>query len=182
MEIQLTFDDSKVTANIARLKQQAPIAIARALNKSVASGRTVMAREMSKDLGIKVGDVRDKIAVTEATSQRQWARLETKGKRIPLEAFSATGNIPSRGKGRGVSYRLGAQRKRIATAFRAHMASGHTGVFRRTGTKRLPIIELFGPSLPKVFLKFRPIGLARCAEQLRKNLVHEFRFVMSKSA
>ncbi len=79
MEIQLTFDDSKVTANIARLKAQAPIAIARALNKSIASGRTIMAREMSRDLGVKVGDVREKLTVTEATSTPAMGSVGNKG-------------------------------------------------------------------------------------------------------
>lgn len=192
MDITLTFDDSKVTANIGRLRTEAPVAVARALNKSIASGRTIMAREMSKDVSLKVGAVRDQMKIREASQTRLEATLSASGKRIPLVDFGATGPEPSRGQGRGVSYKLGGQRRRLSSAFLATMGSGHRGVFRRIAasthkspgawSRNLPIRELFGPSLPKVFLKFRPIGIARSMEQLRKNLVSEFRFVLSKSA
>lgn len=182
MDISMTFDDRKVTANIQRLKTQHPIAISRALNKSIASGRTIMAREMSKDMGLKVGTVRDAIKVREASQTRLQAQLATTMKRIPLSEFSPSGPDPSHGKGRGISYRMQGQRKRLEHAFFATMASGHRGVFLRNGKARLPIREAFGPSLGHVFIKFRPMGIARCAEQLRKNLVSEFRFVMSKAA
>jgi hypothetical protein len=182
MDIQLTFDDRKVTANIQRLKAQAPIAIARALNKSIASGRVVMAREISRDLGVAVAPVRDKLKIWEANSERLSTQLSISGQRLPLTEFKATGPEPSRGKGRGISYRMQGQRKRLEHAFFATMKSQHHGVFRRMGSKRLKILELFGPSFPHLFIKFRPLTVARCAEQLRKNLVSEFRFVMSKTA
>lgn len=182
MELGLAYDDRKVTANIQRLEAQMPVAIVRALNKSIASGRTIMAREMSQDLGLKVGTVRDAIKVKEASQGRLEAKLATTMKRIPLSEFSPTGPDPSRGKGRGITYRMQGQRKLLPHAFFARMASGHRGVFLRKGKARLAIREAFGPSLGHVFIKFRPMGIARCAEQLRKNLVSEFRFVMSKVA
>ncbi len=182
MDIQLAFDASKVTANIQRLRVQAPIAVARALNKSIASGRTIMAHDMSQDLGIKVGTVRDAIKLKEATPSNQTAQISTDMKRIPLSEFSPSGPDPSRGKGRGITYRMQGQRRRLEHAFFARMASGHRGVFLRKATGRLPIREAMGPSLGHVFIKFRPNGIARSAEQLRKNLVSEFRFVMSQAA
>lgn len=182
MDITLTFDTRKVTANIQRLKAEAPIAVSRALNKSIASGRTIMGRLMSQDLGLKVGTVRDAIRLKDATPTRLEAQLAASLKRIPISEFNPTGPDPSRGNGRGITYRMQGQRKRLDHAFFATMASGHRGVFLRKGTKRLPIREAFGPSLGHVFIKFRPEGIARAAEQLRKNLVSEFRFVMSKVA
>lgn len=182
MDISLTYDDRKVTENIQRLEARYPVAVVRALNKSIASGRTIMAREMSQDLGLKVGTVREAIKVREASQGRLEAKLATSMKRIPISEFSPTGPDPSRGKGRGITYRMQGQRKLLPHAFFSTMASGHRGVFLRKGKARLPIREAFGPSLGHVFLKFRPMGIARCAEQLRKNLVAEFRFVMSRAA
>jgi hypothetical protein len=192
MDIQLTVDDHTVLANIDRIIATVPEAVSRAMNKSIASGRTIMAREISRDLGVKVGEVRDQLKVTSAHPKRLVTILEASGKRIPLIEFNASGPEPTRGKGRGVSYRIQGRRKRIAGAFLATLKSGHRGVFIKASTlaresakawsKNLPIVELFGPSLPKVFLKFRPMGLARSMEQLRKNLISEFRFVMSKAA
>jgi hypothetical protein len=62
------------------------------------------------------------------------------------------------------------------------MRSGHRGVFQRSGTKRLPIYELFGPSIARVFEKLIPVGEARRTEVLLKNLRHEVEFALSKSA
>jgi hypothetical protein len=158
------------------------VAVARALNRSIGSGRTIMAREMAGDMGLQVGVVKDAIKQKDATPSRLEAKLATSLKRIPLIDFKAKGPEPSRGKGRGVGYRIGGQTKRLDHAFIATMRSGHRGVFLRKGDRRLPIREAFGPSLGHVFIKFRPMGIARCAEQLRKNLVSEFRFVMSRAA
>jgi len=88
--------------------------------------------------------------------------------------------VPSRGKGRGVTARLGGRTKRYSNAFLATMASGHQGVFQRKTTARLPIKELFGPSIGHVFLKLIDIGKARAIEQFGKNLVAELRFLARK--
>jgi hypothetical protein len=81
-----------------------------------------------------------------------------------------------------VSYRIGARgRQRLDTAFIARMRSGHTGVFRRTGDTRLPIVELFGPSITRVFSKHRPAGLAAGQASLRKNLQHELGWAIDQA-
>lgn len=171
----------------ARLKNNAPYAIVRALNRSADSGKVTMVREMSRDVGLKVSDVRDQVTVSPAHTQRLAAQIMTTGKRIALEKFGAKGAIPSRGRGNGVSYKIGSIRKSLPNAFRARMPSGHIGVFERTPGKfmrsnprRQAIHEKFGPSLPHVFRKFRAVGLARMKEQLIKNLRHEFRFAALK--
>jgi hypothetical protein len=81
-----------------------------------------------------------------------------------------------------VSYRLRGSRGRIPSAFIATMASGHTGVFARKTKKRLPIQELFGPSLGRVFAKYRPQGVARVLETFQKNFDHELAFAKSQGA
>ena len=58
----------------------------------------------------------------------------------------------------------------------------HRGVFERRTRKRLPIRELFGPSLPHVFAKFIPEALKRGEESLVKNLQSELRFALSQGA
>lgn len=176
----LTLDTTLSTKAFARLREQAPYAIARALNRSADSGKVAMAREMSRDLGMKVSDVRDQVTVVPAHTQKLVAQLMTSGKRIPLIKFGAKGPMPSRGRGKGVTYRIGRARRTLPNAFLARMRSGHVGVFQRSGPARLPIHEKFGPSLPQVFRKFKLVGLARMREQLVKNLQHEFRFATLK--
>jgi hypothetical protein len=126
--------------------------------------------------------------MTQATIATPFARLKASLKRIPLFDFGAKGPVPSRGKGRGVTVKG----KRYPHAFIATVGSGrHTGVFqRRPGANRrgpaphrsqLPIYELFGRSIGRVFIKFRPLGHARALEALAKNIQSEFQFALSRS-
>jgi hypothetical protein len=133
--------------------------------------------------------------IVEATSQRHRAQLGCRDTvRIPLIDFGARGPEPSRGRGSGVTYRMGGAQKRLPHAFIARLASGHRGVFERTQgkfmriqkrswkKKRQAIHEKFGPSLPHVFAKLVPIGIARGVEALITNLEHEFQFAMREAA
>lgn len=159
------------------------LAMVRAINRGIAGARTVLVREISRDVGLKSRDVRDAMPYREATVAKPEARIAASLKRIPLIDFSARGPEPSRGRGRGVSYKLAGSRGRIENAFIATMGSGHRGVFTRVGTStgkspgawsaNLPIQEKFGPSLGRVFDKYRPEAVARARELLRTNLQHE---------
>lgn len=154
-------------------------ALVRALNRSIKSGRTVMVREMASNAGVKQKDIRDAIALREATISTPEARISTTMKRIPLIKFGAKGPYPSRGKGRGVTYRLASGRGRIETAFIARMPGGHEGVFKRKGKARLGITELYGPSFGQVFSKFRKMALDRAYEVFQKEFDHELKFATS---
>jgi len=203
---------------IDQLRQNAPSAFARALNRSIASAKTVMVREVSQDAGLTATDVRGRIFVREASPpDRLVAQLTASAKPIPLIDYRATGPEPSRGKGHGVRARLKGGAGRYPRAFIATMRSGHRGVFERlnankasasrrlgaeframkrktalarfqaavaggTTAGRLPIYELHGPSIARVFAKHVAVGLARGREQLIKNLQSELRFAMRRTA
>ena len=176
----LRLDSQAADARLKALGARAPVAIARGLNRAGKSGRTAMARVVSKDMGLKVSDVRDRIAVRDATPRRLVVTLFASAKRLPLILFKATGPEPSFGRGRGVSANLGG-RKRYPRAFIATMGAGHRGVFERHGKLRLPIYELFGPSIAMVFKKHEQVGLDRAQEMLAKTLGHELEFEMSRT-
>lgn len=187
--------DSVVLA-VSNYRQQIPIAIVRAMNRAIDSGRTVMVREIAKDTKLKSKTVRDALidGTRMATVSRPVASVSAPAKRIPLIDFGARGPngssasdpIPSRGRGRGVSYNAGGGRRTIPDAFIARTRSGHVGVFVRAGagarkspgawSKNLPIRQLFGPSLGHVFNKYRDIGIARMQEAFVKNFDHEMVF------
>lgn len=179
--VRLTFTTTSPRA-IDRLKEKAPIAIARALNKSIASAKTVMVRVIGQDMGLKAVDVRDRIGLRPATANHHVATLYAHASRIPLIDFNAKSTKS------GVIYRIGSGgRQRISNAFIARVkgplpsgvvSPGHTGVFVRRGKTRLPIDQLFGPSIWGVFKKNEAVGIARGQEQLEKNLKSEFRFAL----
>ena len=176
-------------AMIAKIKERAPIAQMRALNRSIGSANVAMVRVIAADLTVKAGVVKDRIRIEPATPERLRARLYANAKRIPLIDLGAKGPEPSRGRGR-VTVRGTGGRTAIPNAFIATMGTGHRGVYQRAGgaggrrgpapnRSQLPIRELFGPSIWKVFRKFEHVGIARGQEQLIKNLQSEFRFVLA---
>ncbi|MFM9860565.1 hypothetical protein RUR49_19065 [Pseudoxanthobacter sp. M-2] len=74
-------------------------------------------------------------------------RIDAKGRYLPLTAFK-----PRETK-RGVSAAPWGTRQIFASTFFATMKSGHRGVFKREGSGRTPIAELWGPSIPAEMLK-----------------------------
>ncbi len=173
-------------------------ATVRAINRAIASGRSLMVKEMSADTGLKQKDVREAIVLKQASASNPVGSIAASMKRIPLIKFNAKGPRPSRGRGRGVTYRLPGGKGRLEHAFFAVMSSGHEGIFERTpgkymkGTRdnfvvattrgrkgRQAIHEKYGPSLGQVFKKFRPAGLAQAQAVFEKNFDHELEFASS---
>jgi hypothetical protein len=174
--VEITIDSRSLEADLRDFPARSGKAMVRALNRGINSARTLGVREIARDTGLKSKDVRDAFKVREASLSRPEARLGTSLKRIPLIKFQARGPEPSRGKGRGVTYRGRNGRERIGGGFIATVGAGHRGVFVRKGKGRLPIREAFGPSLGRVFAKFRPAMLAKARETFEKNFVHELKY------
>lgn len=176
--ITLRVDDAAVLEGLAVLGDQAPVAAARAINRTVQNVVTAMARVIAQSLRAKSGDVKKRITSTSATRTSLTARVSADNKPLPVIAFNARGPEPSRGKGRGVSAttRVG----RYPHAFIATMRSGHRGVFQRVGTPRLKIRELKEASVAAVWMHNEAVGQARGNEQLTKNLQHAVDYLLTK--
>lgn len=164
----------------------------RAMNRGVLAGRTYLASNISRDIGLKVGDVKKAISMREATPNRLQASVSASLKKIPLIQFKARGPEPSRGLGNGVTYSIGGARRRLPNAFIARMASGHRGVFMRDEgsarksaggwSKNLPISQRYGPSLGHVFKKYRTPALQRMQEAMDKTFSRDLAYAAAKKA
>ena len=183
----ILLNTSDLERGIDVLAKKFPQAIRRSLQRAAVSGRQEIVGDMSADTGLPVNKVRDAVKVVVKSDSQ--VNLEVQSGRIPLIDFGARGPEPSRGMGRGVTYRNpGGSRNRAPHAFIATMPSGHRGVFERIGTQHkigpggkrtgLPIRELMGPSLVKVFLKFMPRAEERAREALTENLRHEIDYAL----
>lgn len=165
---------------LANVKNGMPRAVTRAINRTLTTVRAQAARDVAADIGVPIRQVADRMVITKARFEVPAGRIRISGRRLRLIDLRASGPEPSRGKGRGVSYSLGGARRRIERAFIATMRSGHRMVAKRKpGAPRLPIVELYGPSIPRVAGKkaIRDAMHALGLKTLERNLQHEVRFL-----
>lgn len=126
-------------------------ALVRALNQTAAQAKVQASREIrASGYKVKAATVKASIAIVRANSTTLRAIVAAKGKRIGLVEYS-----PRQTKA-GVTVAVKAGRKLVRHAFLTTLSGGHRGVFARVliGSKRasrLPIEELFGPSIPQAF-------------------------------
>jgi|SRR5581483_9990065 len=162
---------------LAALGANAPLAVSRALNRTMVSIRRKVIRALAQEVSIRQADVAPATTLLRSTARGMTAVIRVSGRRIPLVAFGA------RQTAAGVTYRLSAGgRGLVPGSFLATMASGHRGVFRRKGRTRLPILELFGPSLPYVTIRRRLFQAQQAAgvALLERNLQHEIDFLLQQ--
>lgn len=131
-------------------------AASRSINKAVTKTRTGISKAIRQVVTLKAKPVKDAIKVKKASISDLSGRVTVKGKGIPLIQYRAKFLKASR---RGVNYQVfkSGGKKNLRHAFIAMMPSGHIGVFVREKQTagpgfagRLPIRELFGPSIPSV--------------------------------
>ena len=165
--------------------------LVRAINRSANSGKTLGARLVAKDMGLKVSAVKDAIYVRGATENRLEATIDASAKRMPVLDFNARGPEPSRGKGSGVRARTKVGRyphafiatvKTAGPVSQGRQHGGHRGVFQRAaGAGRLTIYELFDISIWTSFHKQTTEIQARVQEQLDKNVASEINYALSRA-
>lgn len=186
MELTVQGDDI-VMQELAEYSARCLRALVRAMNRALASGRSVGVKGVSAEVGLQQKVVRDAMTFREATFQTLTARLGLSLKKIPLSKFNARGPEPSKGKGRGVSWRIGSVSKRGEDMFLATLRSGHRGVFSRVvnpserkslgaWSKNLPIFQHHGPSLGYILDKQRQPVQKAMIESFHKNFDHEMEY------
>lgn len=145
-----------------------PGVLSRAVNRTAISARTQINKEIRQEINIKAADLNEKLILEKAKQNYPVAVIKMSRKRIPVMDFGAKQTA------KGVSYKIKKQggRQTIKSAFITTMPeTGHTGVFKRWGKTRLPIVELKGPSIGEVF-KRGPALIKRITQQAYKNLGH----------
>ena len=169
--LTVKLDTREVERSLSRFARATPRMGAAALNRTAKGAATVWKKAVAEDIGgVKQSAIAKQITRRKATSRKLQASLVVRNQAIPLIHFSARGPYPSRGKGRGVSYKIFKKRRHRRHAFIATMPSGHRGVYERTSKKRLPIKERYGPSVHRLFRKHLPKAQARASKQFPKEL------------
>jgi len=173
---------------LADMPKELPKVITRAINKVAKASYTRILSKISHEYAVSQSELkRRNVTLRKASYGNQIATIKIKGRRIRLLAFKA------RQVAKGVSYKIKKTggRKRVYAFMESPvggaptvMPSGHMGVFRRKGRSRLPIIELFGPSIPAMFQttpEFAKGVLERdVSAQLGREIISQAEFIIAQ--
>lgn len=133
-----------------------PRVMRNSINATGRSVRTRIIRAVSTELGLPQKRLRRDVSLYPATRTRWSAMIRCAGRRTKIIRLDAKQTST------GVSYKAAGGRKFIPHAFIATMPAGHTGVFLRRGSKRLPIDEQYLPAVREL-LETMP-GIMKDAE------------------
>lgn len=173
---------ASINRTVITLQKEIDVIVRKEQNINLKS-KDVKARvSVSKARGNKTEDIRGQVAIHQ--------------KPIPLIYFMSNRGSFGRGiktnkksgkvKRQTVKVRVkkGGSAKTVRGAFIASMRSGHTGLYRRQGQKRLPVKELFSTSVRDVFRSATTIArLQRTArERYVREFSHQLRYYVSKAS
>lgn len=122
--------------------------VALAMNDTVKNGQVQATKILAPAMGLKSAEVKKSLRNELARSGRLVAVLVAQGRPIPMIRFKVRDTHRT-----GVHLRIGGKVEVYSRAFITTVRNAHRGVFERRGKDRLPIRELFGPSVPGYFAR-----------------------------
>lgn len=149
----------------------------RALNKTAAKGRTTASKVIRETLNIKASTVKKQLTIKRATPSQMRSVIKGTYQPLPLIQF---GSVKKNKNGVTAKVRKDRPRQMFKGAFIAVMPGGHKGVFRRMSRRRLPLRELYGPSVHAVFGDKIVVIVNKTAPDLEKILAREIDYELSK--
>lgn len=184
--ISLTIDSKQIDALRDALKDKAhriPRHMATAVNATARKVRSVVAKEIGKELAVTQKVIKESIKdKSKATKENPTAVIQLKKtERIPLRDFQARPIKQTKKKKGGVTYRISksAGRRSIErNAFFIERFGNH--VFSRVGSERGPLRKLMGPTPWGVYLKKNLDRTVReiARDELNKQMQRQIRQVL----
>jgi hypothetical protein len=177
IDLKVKFDDRQLMASLDSLVANQTKAVVRALNKTAEQARTAASQEVrAAGYNIKASAIKRSFSIKRATANTLVVTLRATGAPIAVINYSA------RQTSSGVSVNVKTGRKILRHAFIATMKNGHRAVFERSGgkgSKRLPIKELFGPSIPTALGNdvVEKAIMKKIREKFPQILAHELAFL-----
>ncbi|ADO83715.1 phage tail protein [Ilyobacter polytropus] len=127
----------------------------RSLNRANSTAKTTLSKEIRKRYYVKAKTVKKDVSVIKANSSSMNSGIRVKGYLLPLSSYKV---LSRKGKKVKISVKKGGRVKTFKRAFTSNVAarskggevSTHFGVFERVNSSRLPIRQLYGPSVPEM--------------------------------
>lgn len=172
-----------------------PQSIARALNRAATAGRTQASKSLRADYTAKAAAIKSGLSIRRATKRKAEAVILGFGSPLPLSSFSARQTR----RGLSVNVKRSTGRHVIKGGFKGSGSLPSSRFFHRTGepkrvpskgryagtnTRREPIAQLFGPSVPQM-LKNAGVEnavLERASEVYVSTLESDLKYRIGKAA
>lgn len=153
MQIQIKVDNvEEIKSKFGNMHKKAPSVLSRVINRVITNIKKNISVAVKKRYLVKTEDIKKTLYSSKATSSRLAAFIKSTGTRIPLYKFKVSPAQP-RPKTPPKSFKarvLKSSGLKPLPGFVAKMKSGHLGIFERQDGARLPIRELYGPSVPQM--------------------------------
>ncbi len=163
------------------LKNNLPTVLMRAINRAAESAKTNTGKKASEKYVIKTSDVKSTVKITKATTQKLRAIVTSTGFKVPLYKFKASPSVPrTQNPPRAYKFKVkkSGSLKPITGAFIASLNGNRA--MKRVDKNRLPIKQLYGPSIPEM-LGNKSVSEAienEAQKVLEKRFEHEIKRVM----
>ena len=148
--IQITAEQiERVNLILSSVPKGAEKAISNVIRRANSTVRTEALKGITSVYAISRQNVRAESTIKVRTQQTDGGVVGTvsfAGYKIPLYRFHVSPTLPVQRATVSAAVLNESGRTPFAHAFIAKMKSGHTGMFERDGTSRLPITEFMGPS------------------------------------
>ena len=183
-----------VLSMLGGIERDAKTALRRSISNTAIAAKTAVAKGVGSTVTMKAKRIKEYISVRKASGNNLTAVVTLKGGLTPLSVFSTNPSYTNsvlKDYGTGISVKIWKSKRavRLKHAFFAEMNSGHVGIFERKEiapsvyARRLPIRELFGPSITTVY-ENTP-GLSNrleneAAERLLRETDAQVNFILSK--
>ena len=169
----------RVRAMLAAVPNGMGRVMSRAINRTATGARSQAVKAIAAESGLQQKTIRQKVTILRANMRHWAATIRIRDTRVPMITLGAKQTK------RGVTVRdkAGGGRRLIASAFIATMPSGHTGVFKRRGAKRLPIAEQMTDSLARYFEETAGLAgriLAASEERLSREIDSQVAVILDK--
>ena len=176
------------------IERDAKIALRRSINNTATAAKTLAAKGIGSTVTMKSKRIKEYITINKASGDKLSAKVSLIGALTPLSVFSTNpsyANSQLRDAGNGVSVKVFKVKRavRLKHAFFASMSSGHVGLYTRKEISpgvfagRLPIRELFGPSITTVYEKTPGLSSqieTESADRLLREMDAQVNFILSR--
>lgn len=184
MSVRIVIDDAAlrdVQQKLGTIAHKAPNVIANSLNRSISNMNANITKEVRKDYHVKAGDIKSSLNSVRASPNKLTAQVTSKGKLMGLDKFKVSPKTVN--PKRKSQLKIAVKKDGVKQIMGAFVANIHgTKIFKREGTKRLPVARLMGPSIPQMIGNEETVELIELKAWVayQKNLNHYVSHLLSK--